>query len=205
MSSPLVVAGTDGVARCGWGASTEDYRPYHDDEWGLPVGDDRVLFEMLCLEGFQAGLTWLTILRRRAAFRAAFHGFDIEAVAAVTDADVARLLQDEGIIRHRGKIESAINNGARALEVIDAVGSLGALVWSYEPDPDHRVVDTATPESTALAKDLKRRGFTFVGPTTVYAFMQAVGIVNDHDPGCDAYARVEAARADFARPVRRDL
>jgi DNA-3-methyladenine glycosylase I len=202
--SAVLVVGMDGVTRCGWGAFTEDYQPYHDDEWGLPVDDDRLLFEKLCLEGFQAGLSWLTILRRRPAFRSAFHGFAIEAVAAMGDADVARLLHDEGIIRHRGKIESTVNNAARAREVIDELGSLGALVWGYEPDPDRRVVDTATPESTALAKDLKRRGFTFVGPTTVYAFMQAMGIVNDHHPECDAHAKVEAARSAFTRPVRGD-
>ncbi len=202
--NPSLVVGTDGVTRCRWGASAEDYQPYHDDEWGFPVADDRLLFEKLCLEGFQAGLSWLTILRRRAAFRAAFSGFAIDTVAGMTEADVERLLHDEGIIRHRGKIVSTINNAARTREVIDEVGSLAGLVWSYEPDPEHRVVAPVTPESTALAKDLKRRGFTFVGATTVYAFMQAMGIVNDHEPQCDTFARVEAARAAFVRPVRRD-
>ena len=205
MSPPLVVVGADGVTRCGWGASAEDYRSYHDDEWGVPSGDDRRLFEKLCLEGFQTGLSWLTILRRRAGFRAAFHGFTIDAVAAMTEKDIERLLHDEGIIRHRQKIASTINNARRTLDVIDTVGSLAALVWSYEPDPFHRVIAPATPESTALAKDLKRRGFTFVGPTTVYAFMQAMGIVNDHEPECNAFPRIEAARAAFRRPTTQAL
>jgi DNA-3-methyladenine glycosylase I len=193
------------VTRCGWGASAEDYQSYHDDEWGVPSADDRRLFEKLCLEGFQAGLSWLTILRRRSGFRDAFHGFAIDAVAAMTEADIERLVHDERIIRHRRKIASAINNARRTLEVVDDVGSLAALVWSYEPDPADRVVAPATPESTALAKDLKRRGFTFVGPTTVYAFMQAMGIVNDHEPACDAFPRIEAARAAFPRPTTRAL
>ncbi len=190
----------DGVARCSWGASAPDYVAYHDDEWGFPVDDDRLLFEKLCLEGFQSGLSWLTILRRREGFRAAFRGFDLEAVAAMDESDVALLLQDKGIIRHRGKIESTINNARRAIDLTGEVGSLGAFFWSFEPDPADRVIDTKTPESIAMAKELKRRGFSFVGPTTAYAFMQAMGIVNDHLAGCAAYEQVEAARAAFVRP-----
>mgnify|MGYP001822824559 FL=1 len=195
-----IVTLDDGIPRCWWGASAPDYVPYHDDEWGLPVDDERLLFEKLCLEGFQSGLSWLTILRRRKGFRAAFHGFDLEAVAAMGDQDVAVLLSDESIIRHRGKIESTINNARRAIELTDEAGSLGAFFWSFEPDPVDRVIDTKTPESTALAKELKRRGFSFVGPTTAYAFMQAMGIVNDHLTDCAAYGEVEAARAAFVRP-----
>ena len=195
-----VVVADDGVPRCWWGCSPEIYRSYHDDEWGYPVDDDQVLFEKLCLEGFQAGLSWLTILKRREGFRAAFHGFEIDRVANLSEADVDRLLQDTGIIRHRGKIESTINNARRAQEVVARLGSLGALVWSYEPADPTSVRDATTPESTALAKDLKKRGFSFVGPTTVYAFMQAMGIVNDHLPDCHAWAPVDAARREFARP-----
>jgi DNA-3-methyladenine glycosylase I len=195
-----VVMGDDGVARCWWGDSPDIYRIYHDDEWGTPVGDDRVLFEKLSLEGFQAGLSWLTILKRRDGFRSAFHGFDIGLVAGMGDTDVERLLQDTGIIRHRGKIESTINNAKRAQEIIVELGSLGALVWSYEPETPTSIRDATTPESTALAKDLKKRGFSFVGPTTVYAFMQAMGIVNDHLPECHAWQRVDQARRRFARP-----
>ena len=196
-----VVIGDDEVARCWWGDSPDIYRRYHDDEWGMPVDDDRLLFEKLCLEGFQAGLSWLTILRRREGFRAAFHGFDIELVAGMAPTDVERLLGDASIIRHRGKIESTINNANRALEVIANLGSLGALVWSYEPVGPTSIRDATTPESTALAKDLKKRGFSFVGPTTVYAFMQAMGIVNDHLGECHAWDRVDAARSGFRRPA----
>jgi len=194
------VIGDDGVPRCWWGDSPDIYRAYHDKEWGQPVSDDRVLFEKLCLEGFQAGLSWLTILKRREGFRAAFHRFAIDEVAAMTDRDIERLLQDTGIIRHRGKIEATINNARRAQEVVEELGSFGALVWSYEPQQPTSVQDATTPESTALAKDLKRRGFRFVGPTTVYAFMQAMGIVNDHLPDCHAWESVARARARFARP-----
>jgi len=195
-----LIVGNDGRPRCSWGDGPQIYRAYHDEEWGYPVDDDRRLFEKLSLEGFQAGLSWLTILKRREGFRAAFHGFDIDQVAEMTDADVERLVQDEGIIRHRGKIESTINNAARAQEVIADVGSLGALVWSYEPEGGRSVLATTTAESTALSKDLKKRGFSFVGPTTVHAFMQAMGIVNDHLPGCHAWEAVERARAGFVRP-----
>ncbi len=199
MSDELLI-GDDGVARCWWGASAPDYVPYHDTEWGFPVDDDRALFEKLCLEGFQSGLSWLTILRRREGFRTAFHGFDIDRVATMDETDVERLLQDASIIRHRGKIESTVNNARRAQELLAEVGSLGAFFWSFEPDPNDRVVDTKTPESTAMAKALKSRGFTFVGPTTAYAFMQAMGIVNDHVDGCAAGAAAEEARRTFVRP-----
>jgi DNA-3-methyladenine glycosylase I len=178
--------GDDGVVRCAWGDSTPDYRVYHDDEWGRPVSDDTRLFEKLCLEGFQSGLSWLTILRKREAFRAAFAGFDFHQVARFTDDDVERLLQDAGIIRHRGKIEATINNAQRAVELAEEQ-SLAHFVWSYD-DPK------------LLARDLKKRGWRFVGPTTVYAFMQAMGLVNDHLPGCDAREPCERERAAFARP-----
>ena len=176
--------GDDGVVRCSWGDSTPDYRIYHDEEWGRPVGDDVRLFEKLCLEGFQSGLSWLTILRKRENFRAAFAGFDFHAVARYDARDVERLLQDAGIIRHRGKIEATINNAQRAVELTGAEGSLARFVWSYD-DPK------------TLAKDLKKRGWRFVGPTTVYAFMQAMGLVNDHLEGCDAREPCERERAAF--------
>ena len=195
--------GDDGIPRCGWGDSTPDYRSYHDDEWGFPVDDDHRLFEKLCLEGFQSGLSWLTILRRREGFRAAFHDFDFHLVAEMTAADVERLLSDEGIIRHRGKIESTINNAARAIELEAKLGSLGAFFWSYEPSSPTADVPSITSESTAMAKALKARGFRFVGPTTAYAFMQAMGIVNDHLPGCAVNEEVETARASFVRPTQK--
>jgi DNA-3-methyladenine glycosylase I len=195
--------GPDGKPRCFWGVSAPDYVDYHDREWGFPVVDDRRLFEKLCLEGFQAGLSWLTILRKRDAFRRAFAGFDPAAVARFGARDVTRMLGDAGIVRHRGKIESTINNAARALEVIAERGSLSAYVWSFVPAAGERprVVTraalramTQTPTSVALSKDLKRRGWTFVGPTTVYAFMQAMGLVDDHLEGCVIRRAAEAAR-----------
>jgi DNA-3-methyladenine glycosylase I len=207
-----LVKGDDGVARCWWGDSAPEYRDYHDTEWGMPVADDQRLFEKLCLEGFQSGLSWLTILRKRDAFRHAFAGFDFEQVARFGDADVERLLGDAGIVRHRGKIEAAINNARRAVELVDAEGSLAAYVWRFEPDPATRpprmtraaLMELAmTDESRALAKDLKKRGWRFVGPTTVYAFMQAMGVVNDHLEGCDARGRAQEAREAFSPPVRR--
>jgi DNA-3-methyladenine glycosylase I len=193
--------GPDGKLRCFWGVSAPDYVPYHDREWGFPVVDDRRLFEKLCLEGFQSGLSWLTILRKRDAFRRAFASFDPAKVARYTTRDVTRLLRDASIIRHRGKIESTINNASRALDIVAERGSLAAYVWSFLPPPAERprVVTRAslasqTPTSIALSKDLKRRGWTFVGPTTVYAFMQAMGLVNDHLEGCLVRKRVETAR-----------
>ncbi|ANJ68227.1 3-methyladenine DNA glycosylase [Halothiobacillus diazotrophicus] len=193
----------DGLPRCGWCAGVAAYPAYHDQEWGFPVDDDTRLFEKLCLEGFQSGLSWRTILTKRPAFRAAFAHFDIERVAAFTESDVLRLLADAGIVRHRGKIEAVINNARRALEMRARHGSLGAFFWQYEPDPVHspppQTVSTCA-ESVALSKALKKLGWKFVGPTTVYAFMQAMGMINDHVPGCIAREPVDSARAQFVRP-----
>lgn len=204
-----LVVGGDGRARCGWGASAPDYAAYHDQEWGRPVADDRRLLEKLVLEGFQSGLSWITILRKREAFRRAFAGFDPVVVAAYGEADVARLLADAGIVRHRGKIEAAIRNARATLGILEAHGSLAAFVWRFEPPPEERParIDRATvaampttPASTRLAKALKGAGFGFVGPTTCYAFMQAMGLVNDHLEGCSVRAACEAERAAFSRP-----
>jgi DNA-3-methyladenine glycosylase I len=207
MSEDGIVVGEDGVARCWWANSAPEYRAYHDDEWGFPVSDDVRLFEKLSLEGFQAGLSWLTILRKREAFRRSFAGFEFDRVARFGERDVARLLGDAGIVRHRGKIEAVINNAARAVELVQDEGSLAHYVWSFEPQAATGRLDrtalaerSITPESTALAKDLKRRGWRFVGPTTVYAFMQAMGLVNDHLDGCDARSKVDESRARFSRP-----
>ncbi|WP_027479157.1 DNA-3-methyladenine glycosylase I [Gryllotalpicola ginsengisoli] len=182
------VQGADGRFRCAWSVSSPDYIAYHDDEWGVPLTDDRRLFEKICLEGFQAGLSWITILRRREGFRAAFAGFDPARVAAFDEADVARLLADERIIRHRGKIEATIQN-ARAMLELDV--PLAELVWSFAPDASARPrptgdgdIPAVTPESTALSRELRRRGFRFVGPTTMYALMQSAGLVDDHVAGC---------------------
>jgi DNA-3-methyladenine glycosylase I len=207
MAPEGIVVGDDGVARCSWGDSTPEYRPYHDTEWGFPVADDVRLFEKLSLEGFQAGLSWLTILRKREAFRAAFAGFDLHQVARFGERDVARLLGDAGIVRHRGKIEAVINNAHRAVELVHTEGSLAHYVWQFAPEQRPGRLDRArlaelavTTESKAFAKDLKRRGWRFVGPTTVYAFMQAMGLVNDHLDGCHCHARAVAQRAAFTRP-----
>ncbi len=204
-----LIDGADGRARCWWHGGAEDYQAYHDNEWGWPVDDDRRLFEKICLEGFQAGLSWLTILRKRENFRAAFANFEFEKVARFGEKDIERLLQDAGIVRHRGKIEASINNAKRALETVEEFGSLAAYFWRFEPGPDARPkrLDYAalgtlgkTPESVAISKDLKKRGWKFVGPTTVYAFMQAMGLVNDHLEGCAYRNEIEAARASFKRP-----
>jgi len=200
-----IVRGDDGVARCWWADSAPEYRDYHDREWGFPVADDVRLFEKLSLEGFQAGLSWLTILRKREAFRRAFAGFDFRVVASFDESDVARLLDDASIVRHRGKIEAVINNAGRAVELVSDSGSLAAFLWQFEPTPRagglaRDAIEAHTDESRALARELKRRGWRFVGPTTVYAFMQAMGLVNDHLEGCDAWAAVERARAAFKRP-----
>lgn len=204
-----LMRGEDGRVRCWWHGGKDDYLAYHDTEWGFPVADDHRLFEKICLEGFQSGLSWLTILRKRENFRAAFAGFDVEKVAAFDDADVERLLADAGIVRHRGKIVSTINNARRALELRDEFGSLATYFWRHEPGPEERpatvthewaMANPKTPTSTALSKDLKKRGWTFVGPTTVYAFMQAMGLVNDHLEGCWCRPDVEAARAAFIQP-----
>ena len=204
-----LVRGDDGMVRCWWHGGKEDYLAYHDHEWGLAVTDDRRLFEKICLEGFQSGLSWLTILRKRENFRAAFAGFDFEKVAAFDDADIERLVTDAGIVRHRGKIVSTINNAQRALEMREEFGSLAAYFWAHEPGPDERparvtlewaMANPKTPTSIAISKDLKKRGWSFVGPTTVYAFMQAMGLVNDHLEGCVCREKVEAARAALVRP-----
>ena len=198
-----VLVGEDGVARCWWGRSTPDYQSYHDDEWGMPVDNEFRLFEKLCLEGFQSGLSWLTILRKREDFRRVFHDFDYGAVAEMGESDVERLLEDASIVRHRGKIEASINNARRAIEIVADVGSLGALVWQFEPaDRSPVEIPAVTAESTALAKELKRHGFRFFGPTTAYAFMQAMGLVNDHIGACIVRAEVERARQSFTPPGR---
>ncbi len=197
--------GPDGKIRCAWCTSAPEYPAYHDTEWGFPVDDDIRLFEKICLEGFQSGLSWLTILRKRENFRSAFQGFDFSRVAKFGERDVERLLGDAGIIRHRGKIEAAINNAQRALEMVESEGSLAAYFWRHEPDPANlgkpQSVSTS-PESIALSKDLKKRGWKFVGPTTVYAFMQAMGLINDHAEGCFARPRAAAARKKFKSPGR---
>lgn len=182
-----VEVGEDGLSRCSWGTEPHIYRDYHDREWGKPTHDDRRLFEKICLEGFQAGLSWLTILRKREAFREAFAGFDPEVVAAFGEGDVQRLKADAGIVRHEGKIRSTINNAGRALDLTEEFGSLDRYFWSWAPEPSGppTEIPATTGTSTALSKDLKRRGWSFVGPTTVYAFMQAMGLVNDHLEGCD--------------------
>ncbi len=194
-----------GRARCWWCGTDASYQEYHDQEWGQPTANDQHLFEKICLEGFQCGLSWLTILRRREGFRNAFHDFDIETVAAMTQADVERLVLNEAIIRHRGKIESAIHNAARAMEMQANEGSLATFFWNYEPKSSQPVhfradVRAVTDESQAMSKELKRRGWKFIGPTTCYAFMQSIGMVNDHLAGCDDHARSEQLRKSFARP-----
>ena len=188
-----LLRGEDGLLRCWWHGSHADYQHYHDHEWGYPVRDDQRLFEKICLEGFQSGLSWLTILRKRENFRKAFAGFDFEKVARFGEDDVARLLQDAGIVRHQGKIRSTINNAQRACVLVEEIGSLQEYFWRFKPDPSERPQKldyehlsklAQTPTSKALSKDLKKRGWSFVGPTTAYAFMQAMGLVNDHLEGC---------------------
>lgn len=199
-----------GLARCAWCAATPAYQHYHDHEWGYPVADERRLFEKLCLEGFQAGLSWLTILNKREAFRAAMANFEADELARFGEAEVRALLANAAIVRHRGKIESAIHNARQVLELRAEFGSLAHYVWRYaeaaaQGRPPRLTAEalramTATSASHALSRDLKKRGFSFVGPTTMYAFMQAMGLVNDHVEGCAARARAEAARAAFALP-----
>jgi DNA-3-methyladenine glycosylase I len=198
-----VVRGIDGRRRCWWGDSTDEYRRYHDEEWGFGVADDHRLFEKICLEGFQSGLSWLTILRKREAFRAAFADFDPARVALFGEGDVGRLLADAGIVRHAGKIRSTINNASRALELQEDFGSLAGYFWPLADLSTHAPTEIlpTTEASTLLSKDLKRRGWTFVGPTTLYAFMQAVGLVNDHLEGCQARAGSEASRRAVASSV----
>lgn len=211
---PGVIRGEDGVARCGWCGADPGYRAYHDAEWGMPVAADARLFEKLCLEGFQAGLSWLTILRKRTHFRRAFRSFEIDAVARMGARDVGRLLRDPGIVRHRGKIEAALGNARRAAELRAEFGSLAAYLWRFEPEPGsrerpRRVTRAAlaklseSPASRALSGDLRRRGWRFVGPTTCYAFLQGVGVVNDHVEGCHARAAAERERARFRVPALR--
>lgn len=198
------VLGHDGRPRCRWCAAAPEFLHYHDVEWGFPVSDDFRLFEKLCLESFQSGLSWRTILAKRENFRSAFCAFDFNRIAQFDGSDVERLLKDEGIVRHRGKINAVINNAKRAQELVKAEGSLATYIWRFEP----RREDCAEPQtastsaaSNSLSKDLKRRGWSFVGPTTVYAFMQAMGLINDHVSGCEIRASVEEARTDFQRPV----
>jgi len=204
--------GEDGVIRCSWAGEDELYRAYHDREWGRPIRDDRTLFELLTLEAFQSGLSWLTILRKRDSFREAFSGFAIEEIARYRPTDIDRLLGDTGIVRNRAKILATINNAQRYEALADEFGGLGGFVWSYEPPDDARpakvtwkalMAVSATPASTALSKDLKRRGWAFVGPTTAYSFMQSAGLVNDHITGCPQRESCERARRAFKRPTRK--
>ncbi len=205
-----LIRGQDGVVRCFWSGNDSEYQHYHDTEWGHPAADDSVLFEKICLEGFQSGLSWLTILRKRDRFREVFEEFDFIRIARFGPEDVERLMADPGIVRHRGKIESTINNARRAIDLADEFGSLGAFFWQWEPETsarperlDYHVLRQLgkTPESTAMSKALKNRGWSFVGPTTAYAFMQAMGMVNDHIEGCFRRPDVETARARFERPA----
>lgn len=203
MSATIV--GPDGKTRCRWCAAAPEFLDYHDTEWGFPVSDDHRLFEKLCLEGFQSGLSWRTILAKRESFRAAFHDFDFDRIARFTQRDLNRLLKDEGIVRHRGKIEAVINNARRAQELVKREGSLAAFIWRYEPG----IKQLAKPQtastsaaSLALSKDLKNQGWKFVGPTTVYAFMQAMGLINDHVEDCVIRTKVVRARGSFRLPGR---
>jgi DNA-3-methyladenine glycosylase I len=209
MTGTGLITGDDGRDRCFWHGNLPEYLRYHDEEWGRPVTDDIRLFEKICLEGFQSGLSWLTILRKRENFRAAFAGFDFEKVALFDDADIARCLGDAGIIRHRGKIVSTINNARRAIDMRAEFGSLARYFWGHEPQPGDRpaMIDyptlsanPTTPTSVRISKDLKKRGWSFVGPTTVYAFMQAMGLVNDHLEGCFCRSEVEKERKALKRP-----
>ncbi len=201
MTTPFIAP--DGEPRCAWAGAAPEFLHYHDHEWGYPVGSDQRLFEKLSLEGFQSGLSWRTILAKRENFRAAFHGFDFEKIARFGERDVQRLLGDAGIIRHRGKIEAVVNNARRAVELVEAEGSLATYIWRYEPAAaahEAPSIAATSPASVALSKDLKKRGWRFVGPTTAYAFMQAMGLVNDHALDCAIRPTVAAARAAFQRP-----
>jgi DNA-3-methyladenine glycosylase I len=210
MDEKGIIKGEDGKGRCAWQGGAPDYLDYHDREWGRPVADDIRLFEKICLEGFQSGLSWLTILRKRENFRRGFAGFDFRKVARFGEKDIERLLADAGIVRHRGKIESTINNARQACELVEEAGSLAAFFWRFEPEPKSRPKKLdwetlramgASPESVALSKELKKRGWSFVGPTTVYAFMQAMGLVNDHLHGCYCRAEAERERKRFEKPA----
>jgi DNA-3-methyladenine glycosylase I len=206
-AAPGISVGPDGVARCWWSDSDDLYRRYHDREWGRPVADDRPLFEKLSLDGFQAGLSWLTILRKRENFRAAFRNFEPGAVALFSPRDIARLMNDVGIVRNRAKIEATVNNARRMRDLVQEYGSFAAYVWGFEPKPRRRLLSrpelveiVSSRESEAMSKDLLKRGWRFVGPTTVYSFIQAVGLVNDHVRGCAVAAEVDKARRAFVRP-----
>ncbi len=201
------IKGTDGKLRCKWCDAAPELLAYHDSEWGFPVDDDRRLFEKLCLEGFQSGLSWRTILVKRENFRLAFHNFDFDKVARFTQRDITRLLKDKGIVRHRGKIEAVINNAKRARELVKQEGSLAAFFWRYEPGVKQlakpQTVSTSA-ESIVLSKDLKKLGWKFIGPTTAYAFMQAMGMINDHVAGCMIRNKVDQARKNFKRPCKKN-
>ena len=199
------ILGPDGKSRCRWCAAAPEFLDYHDTEWGFPVSDDHRLFEKICLEGFQSGLSWRTILAKRENFRAAFHNFDFDRIARYTQRDLDCLLNDEGIVRHRGKIEAVINNAKRAQELVKREGSLAAFIWRYEPDTKKLAkpqTASTSAESVNLSKELKKLGWKFVGPTTVYAFMQAMGLFNDHVDDCVIRAKVEHANKNFKRPGR---
>lgn len=208
-SQKFIIADEAGINRCWWGHEPLDYRQYHDTEWGFPVADDFRLFEKICLEGFQSGLSWLTILRKRESFREAFAGFNFYKVAEFDENDIARLMQDSGIVRHRGKIEATINNSYRAIELVDEFGSLAKYIWGWEPEQREpgigkndkvNMIPSITKTSQSLSKDLKKRGWKFFGPTTAYAFMQSMGLVNDHIEECTIWEKVEQARNEFQRP-----
>ncbi|MBK6387012.1 MAG: DNA-3-methyladenine glycosylase I [Rhodoferax sp.] len=199
----ITTPGPDGKPRCHWCSTAPEFLAYHDAEWGFPVSDDRRLFEKLCLESFQSGLSWRTILAKRENFRAAFHQFDFDKIARFTQRDVDRLLKDEGIVRHRGKIEAVINNARQAQALVKQAGSLASFIWRFEPDAKGLAQPQTTstsPASEALSKELKKQGWKFVGPTTVYAFMQAMGLINDHAEGCIVRPQAEQARKRFKRP-----
>jgi DNA-3-methyladenine glycosylase I len=199
------ILGTDGKSRCRWCAAAPEFLDYHDTEWGFPVSDDHRLFEKLSLEGFQSGLSWRTILAKRENFRAAFHDFDFDRIARFTHRDLDRLLKDDGIVRHRGKIEAVVNNARRAQELVKQEGSLAAFIWRYEPDVEQLArpqTASTSAEAIALSKTLKKQGWKFIGPTTVYAFMQAMGLINDHVEDCVIRTKVERARRSFRRPGR---
>lgn len=197
------IVASDGKSRCSWCGTAPEFLPYHDTEWGFPVSDDYRLFEKLSLEAFQSGLSWRTVLNKRENFRAAFYNFDFDRIARFTQRDIDRLLKDEGIIRHRGKIEAVINNARQARELVKREGSLAAFIWRYEPDAKQLAepqTASTSAESLALARDLKKQGWKFVGPTTVYAFMQAMGLINDHVEDCVIRAKVDRARKNFRQP-----